>query len=91
MPRSSKMRRVEHKKYLAKIGAKGGAATALERSCRKQGKDHTFEAGVCTRCGASEAKYLAAKENGARGGRPRDKKPSAVALAQRKWRSEHPR
>ena len=55
----------EVKAYLAKIGAKGGAATA----------------GV-----TSEAKAEAARKNGAKGGRPKDKKPSAAALAKRRSR-----
>ncbi len=53
------------KAYLAKIGAKGGAATK----------------GV-----TSEAKAEAARKNGAKGGRPRNKKPSKAALAKRKSR-----
>lgn len=54
------------KAYLAKIGAKGGAATK----------------GI-----TSEAKAEAARKNGAKGGRPRNKKPSKTALAKRKSRN----
>ena len=53
------------KAYLAKVGAKGGAATK----------------GIST-----EAKAAAARKNGAKGGRPKHKKPSKVALAKRKSR-----
>lgn len=57
---------MDHKKYLAMIGARGGAATK----------------GVTT-----EAKAEAARKNGEKGGRPRDKKPSEAALAQRRSRA----
>lgn len=54
------------KAYLAKIGAKGGAATK----------------GITT-----EAKAKAARKNGAKGGRPKHKKPSYMALKKRESRA----
>jgi|SRR5579862_887256 len=81
--------KMDHLKFLSKIGAKGGAASRLKNSCRSRipPLDHDFEDGVCTRCGASERKTLASQKNAQKGGRPRDKQPSKAALAKRRSRA----
>lgn len=43
--------------------------------------------GAATKGITSEAKAEAARENGKLGGRPKDKKPSAMALAKRRSRA----
>jgi hypothetical protein len=43
--------------------------------------------GAATKGITSEAKAAASKVNGAKGGRPKDKKPSAAALAKRRSRA----
>jgi|HubBroStandDraft_4_1064222.scaffolds.fasta_scaffold03241_4 hypothetical protein len=43
--------------------------------------------GKATKGISTEAKADAARKNGKKGGRPRDKKPSAAALAQRRSRA----
>jgi hypothetical protein len=70
------MMTLEHTKYLAEIGARGGAAGALTDSCRKSGRKHKFDKdGRCTHCGAHKSKYLASMKNVKKSqGRPRQYK-----------------
>jgi hypothetical protein len=75
--------------FLSKIGQRGAKALRekYEDSCVKKKKQHEFENGTCLVCGASERKARASAKNALKGGRPRDKKPSAAAIAKRRSRA----